>query len=1082
MCGIVGYIARSENDVDLDLLQRMNDALLHRGPDEEGSYRSPAGRERPVACLAMRRLSIIDLSTGKQPIGNEAGTVWIVYNGEVYNHEQLRRELEGLGHRFRTRSDTEAILHAYEEWGAACVHRLRGMFAFAIWDEPRNRLFMARDAVGIKPLYWVQTAARFLFASEIKALLLDSDVPRRMNRAALPHFLSFLYVPPPETLFEGVHQLPPGHHLTWENGELHVEEWWPGPHTIVDPEPPSPAGAQDVWSVLRESVEAHMIADVPLGAFLSGGIDSTLIVALMAELSSRPVKTYSVGFSDAGLYDETPHARKVAARFRTDHREVHVGPDAVRLLPRILRHLDEPLADASVIPNYLVAQLARQDVKVALTGIGGDELFGGYRRYYGNDLARRARLIPGPVRRGVLLPALRLLPSSGETRLGNAGRLARKFLEPLDLDPERRYLAWNAHFSESMKLRLAAGGSPPDGRASTDLLIPHFDRVKHRPFADRAMYVDIKSYLPGDPLFLGDRMTMANSLEARVPFIDSKVMEFAAALPLDQKLRGRRTKVILRDALAGRVPDAIIARPKQGFGTPIDLWLRRELKPLADVLLSPKLLAERGYFDPDYVQWLRAEQEAGRQDFSQHLWALVVLELWHRMYIDTDLSTRTELTFSDLGLPEVAEPPRSATAPAEPRSSRLRVLMSADVDPVHVIGGAERVLNNHALRLAQRGHAVTVLTRREDPSLPAEETYRGVRVVRHPVHGTGAAGFVQSVLREGGLAFARLMAEGGFDLVNVHQPLAGASVVGRAESQRVPILYTYHSPWSDEYRTRATRRSRARGVVRLASHLWIHVNSQLRRHMERRVVTRADRLLVLSDFAASQIRDLHGVPDDRIARIPGGVDCDRFHPLADRTQRRRELGLPEGPLLFTVRNLVPRMGIDQLVTAMRQVVDARPDATLLIGGDGPLRSRLQEEVRELHLQEHVRFTGFIDEATLPDHYACADIFVLPTRSLEGFGLVTVEAMACGTPVLGTPVGGTMEILNGYDARCLFAGIESADMADRILERLPEIEGNEAERARCRQHVLDRYHWEVLVSRLEALMHELALAGRTGRVG
>jgi asparagine synthase (glutamine-hydrolysing) len=1091
------------------MLERMNAALVHRGPDDAGYYLTPTSEGRVQVGLAMRRLSIIDLETGQQPIANEDQTCWIVFNGEIYNHQRLRQELEGHGHVFRTRSDTEAILHAYEQYGVDCVRRLRGMFAFAIWDSQQQRLFLARDPVGIKPLYWTQAGNRLLFASEAKALFQDDLVRREVNREGLHHFLTYLYVPPPQTMFAGVQRLAPGHRMLWQGGTVTIEEYWRGPEALLDGVAGPPVQPETVWETLRESVGAHMLADVPLGSFLSGGLDSSAITALMAELSPQPVRTFSIGFRASGLYDELKYAREVARRLRTDHNELVVDPSAVDLLPEIIRDLDEPLADASVIPNYLVARLARPFVKVALTGTGGDELFGGYRRYYGDRMARRWQRIPGPLRRNVLLPALRIVPASGDTALGEASRLAQKFLEPLDLDAEQRYMAWNAFFSEEAKRQLYAGGDCRPELNSYSVLLGHFQRVRHRPFADRAMYVDLKSYLPGDPLFLSDRMTMANSLEARVPFLDPKVMELAARVPLSQKIQGRTTKLILRQVLAGRVPESVIRRPKRGFGTPIDLWLRRELAGLVDRVLSPETLRERGYFRPEYVAWLREQHASGKRDFSQHIWALLVFELWQRIFIDADLSDRPGLTFADLGLGPVSErrpAHRAATisgqrvvearqdrrtrgpgqailrprASPRPPSGGLRLLLGADVDPVRPCSGAERVLNEHARRLAERGHRVVVLTRQEDPASPSDEEYGGVRVVRHAAGGMGPLGFVSSVVNHGGMAFARLMEQESFDLLAVYQPLAATAVFSRPESRGIPALYNYLSPWSDEYRFRRIQRSHpSTGLTAAADRAWVALNSQARKRMEHRAVLRADRMLVLSDFSTSQLRDIHAIPVEKVSVIPGGVDTGRFRPRADRIALRRDLGLPSGPLLLTIRGLEPRMGLDTLITAMQQVVALRRDCHLFIGGVGPLRETLQQQVCELGLERNVRFTGFIPEDRLADYYAATDLFVLPTRYLEGFGLVTIEALACGTPVLGTPVGGTQEILRDFDPRFLFRSTEAEEIGARILEQLPEIEGNEPLRARCRRYALENYSWDVVIPRVEALMTRMVEIGGAG---
>jgi asparagine synthase (glutamine-hydrolysing) len=962
------------------------------------------------------------------------------------------------------------------------------MFAVAIWDERRERLFIARDHVGIKPLYWTCTAERFLFGSEIKALLQDPAVVREVDREALHHYLTYLYVPPPRSMFKGISQLPPGHRLIWEAGEIHVEEYWAGPAAMLQGEPGKPVTSDEVWDVLRESVDAHLLSDVPLGAFLSGGIDSTAIVALMAELSSKPVETFAVGFEAAGLYDERPFAAAVARHFGTNHHEFAINEGAVAQMPEIIRHLDEPLADASVIPNYLVSQLARQHVTVALSGAGGDELFGGYRRYFADEMARRWRRVPRPVRKNLLLPALRVIPATGDTALGDMSRLVQKFLEPLDLAPENRYLAWNAFFSESAKSELYA--SRETRADSAEVMLPHFQQVQHRAFADRAMYVDLKSYLPGDPLFLSDRMTMAHSLEARVPFVDTRVMEFAARIPVNQKIQGRRTKVILRDMLVGRVPDEIISRPKRGFGTPIDVWLKGELSALVQQVLSPEAIRARGYFRPEYVQWLLAQQSAGKRDYSQHIWALLVFELWHRTYIDQNLSGNVGLSFDDLGLKlgsststtpgfaPAAAPMKAtsspATARATPERRSLNILMAADVDPVHVIGGAERLLNEHCTRLAARGHRVVVLTRREDRTRPAEEMYRGVRVVRHPVSEGNPVAFAQSVLREGGKAFKALVAQENFDLLNVHQPLEATAVLRCPESRELPVIYTYLSPWSDEYRTRFNRRKAgAAAPAGAAMHAWMQMNSRVRERVERDALCRSAAVLVLSQFSASQIRDIHRLSTDNVTVIPGGVDSERFRPPVDRQALRRELGLPDGPLLFTVRNLVARMGLDALIDAMRTVVDGRPDCQLVIGGSGALRPALEQQVERLGLQQNVRFAGFISEERLADYFGVADLFVLPTRALEGFGLVTVEALACGTPVLGTPIGGTQEILRRFDREFLFQGVEAAQLAEGILRQLPQIEANAELRDRCRAFSLEVYSWDVLIAQIEELMFRTA---------
>ncbi len=650
MCGITGFVRRESRKDAQALLERMNNSLTHRGPDDAGLYLSDSAEPQAGGMqvgLAMRRLSIIDLHTGHQPITNEDETCWIVFNGEIYNHRDLRRELEARGHRFRTQTDTEAILHAYEEYGPDCVGKLRGMFGFAIWDGPRRRLLLARDPVGIKPLYWTEAGGARLFGSEIKALHLHPGVRREGDAQALSEYLTYLYVPPPRTLFAGIAKLPPGHLLLWEDGVLRVEEYWAGPHSLLDGQAGEPVAPGEVWAAVQESVEAHLLSDVPLGAFLSGGLDSLAVVTAMAEICREPVRTFTVGFRDGGLYNELDSAQLAADHFRTEHETITIGPECVSDLPEIVRMLDEPLADASVLPNYAVARLARQKVKVALSGAGGDELFGGYQRYRGEAMAARALRIPGVLRNRVLLPLLRRLPTSGDTRLGDRVRLAQKFLEPLDLLSEQRYLAWNSFFHDSQKQAL---GLPATGHDSFAPALPHFTRVAHRPFVDRAMYVDLKTYLPGDPLNLADRMTMAHSLESRVPFVDPVLMELAYRIPHTQKLKGSVTKAIIREALAQRVPEALLVKPKRGFGTPTDVWLRDQWRPLATQLLEPAALKRAGFFDAGAVRTLLEAHLAGGRDFSQHLWALLVFQLWHRMFIEPERAPEGPVSLSDLGI------------------------------------------------------------------------------------------------------------------------------------------------------------------------------------------------------------------------------------------------------------------------------------------------------------------------------------------------------------------------------------------------------------------------------------------------
>jgi asparagine synthase (glutamine-hydrolysing) len=616
-------------------VRRLCDVLVHRGPDDEGYY-----IKGPVA-LGQRRLAILDLAGGRQPMGNEDGTVWITFNGEIYNFRELRERLERLGHRFATRSDTEVIVHAYEQYGPACVKQLRGMFAFALWDQPRQTLLLARDRVGKKPLFYTEMDGQWVFASELQALLQQPGLAREMDWAALDDYLTYGYVPAPKTIFSGVHKLPPAHWLTLklrpgESGgpEVHVERYW-----RLAYEPKVRLSEEDavdgLLEVLREAVRLRMIADVPLGALLSGGIDSSIVVALMSQLSDRPVKTFSIGF-DHQEFNELPHARRVAERCGTEHHELIVRPNALEVLPTLVRHYGEPYADSSAIPSYYVAKLTREHVKVALNGDGGDECFAGYERYAGGLAADRYGRIPAVVRRLAIEPLSRLLPASGSRR--SRLRQARRFLQVAGQPASQRYLRWIGYVPTTDKSALYS----PDfqeqlaGHRAESWLLEMWERLTAAGLGplDRMLAVDVESYLPYDLLVKMDIATMANSLEARSPFLDHEVMEFCARLPASYKLRGMRLKHLLKKAGTGLLPPETLTRRKMGFGVPVGNWMRGDLRSwMEDLLLSPRAL-KRGYFQPEALRQVVDRHLEGREDRSFELWALLWLELWHQEFMD----------------------------------------------------------------------------------------------------------------------------------------------------------------------------------------------------------------------------------------------------------------------------------------------------------------------------------------------------------------------------------------------------------------------------------------------------------------
>jgi asparagine synthase (glutamine-hydrolysing) len=662
MCGIVGMSGTELIDgaAARDLIARMLSVIEHRGPDGAGHYIEPG------VAMGMRRLAVIDLATGRQPISNEDGSIWIVFNGEIYNYRELRILLLARGHKLRTRTDTETIAHLYEDEGERCVERLRGMFAFAIWDRRERRLFLARDRVGKKPLHYTLAGRTLVFGSEIKSLLQHPDVKREIDLQAISDFLSFGYVPDPATAFAGVCKLPPGHTLTFKDGLINVRRYWDfdysdalnvGADLRVCPGLDLHAGAgadtqvcpyddmqtdrdtrglrEDDYigrlrELIAESVRLRLESDVPLGAFLSGGIDSSVVVAMMAR--EMKVKTFSIGFSDAG-YDELRYARIAARHFGADHHEFVVTPDVCRLVEEIVWHHDEPFADVSSVPTYVVSKMAREHVTVALSGDGGDEVFGGYERYVVDLRRRRYERIPAFLRRA-LLRAGRVLPQ---------GAYGKRFLRNIALEPAARYVDSVTYFDHDARLNLFS----EDARRALAGYDPaeRFERIYAAPASrsrlDRLLYLDSKTYLPGDILVKVDRMSMANSLETRAPLLDHRLIEFARTIPASLKLRGTETKYIFKRAAAGLIPDEIINRPKQGFDVPIRRWFNHELREMLDDTLNDRRARERGDFNHQAILAILDEHRRGMRDHARPLWSLLVLELWRRAFIDRPPETQS---------------------------------------------------------------------------------------------------------------------------------------------------------------------------------------------------------------------------------------------------------------------------------------------------------------------------------------------------------------------------------------------------------------------------------------------------------
>ena len=630
MCGIVGIVGFSRDiAVNESLLETMCQVIRHRGPDDQGIY------VNGHVGLGMRRLSIIDLNTGHQPISNEDGSIWVILNGEIYNYLQLRRNLEKNGHQFVTQSDTEVIVHLYEEYGRDCVKHLRGMFAAAVWSEQDQELLLMRDRIGQKPLFYTIQDSYLLFASEIKSILEHPEVSRTVNLQAFDEYLTYGYVPCPATMFEGIYKLPPAHRLICRNSSITTEPYWTVEYCQKNSQKAEAEYVEETTHLLREAVELRMISDVPLGAFLSGGLDSSMIVGLMSQISSLPVKTFAIGFGEK-TYDELEYARIVADHFQTEHYEFQVTPKAQEIIEDLVWHFDEPFADSSAIPTFYVSKCAREHVTVALSGDGGDEIFAGYRRYLGRKLAEGFNRLPKGLRYSILNKWIAKLPEgTGYTGKSFIKKLKRFVEQAADVE-QYPYSSRLAVVSDELKRELYSRNMIEQTEVCTPFgsLKAYFDQCAAQDAITQMLWVDLMTYLPDDILVKVDKMSMAVSLETRAPFLDHKLIEYLAGVPTSLKLRGWNPKYLLKKAGERFLPPQILQRQKQGFVVPIASWLKYEMREYIRDILLGETARNRGYMNPEQVERVLDAHQQGTLDYSQQLWAFLMFELWCRKFLD----------------------------------------------------------------------------------------------------------------------------------------------------------------------------------------------------------------------------------------------------------------------------------------------------------------------------------------------------------------------------------------------------------------------------------------------------------------
>ena len=625
MCGIVGIVqADGRRRYDIDNVSKMADAIVHRGPDDHGLY------EDQNVMLGMRRLSIIDLEAGHQPIHNEDRTVWVVNNGEIYNYRRLRRMLIDRGHRFETHSDTEVLVHLYEEYGEEFLLHLEGMFALALWDTRERKLILARDRIGIKPVYYWVNGAAISFASEIKSIVTLPGFSAAVDEDALAEYAGIGYAVAPTTIFKGVLKLPPASAMVWQDNQHTIRRYWAPPDEVDD------SLCYGDWvektrHELERAVQDHMVSDVPVGAFLSGGIDSSAVVSLMSSSSDQELSTYSIGYRGgqvANYYNELPYAREVANRMGSKHCEIEVQPDVASLLPKLIWHLEEPISDSAIMTTYLVSELAAKSVKVILSGVGGDELFAGYNRYLGDHYNHRYQKVPRWCRSHVMPKIASLLPSGRQNRLMDLSRYAKRFLSASEMDWRERYRYFLAIADDQVVDKLLSRAASTNGFAAAADAETAEDELL------RLFRIDWQTQLAENLLLLTDKMSMAVSLECRVPFLDHRLVELASQIPARHKLPNGRLKGLLKDALQGVLPNSIISRRKRGFGAPVGAWFKRELLPLRRELCGPEITQRRGYLDPETVARVCADHDQGKEDYTDLLLVMMNFEIWARLFLD----------------------------------------------------------------------------------------------------------------------------------------------------------------------------------------------------------------------------------------------------------------------------------------------------------------------------------------------------------------------------------------------------------------------------------------------------------------
>lgn len=1019
MCGIVGIVGRGASAERARVLAA-RELMVHRGPDDAGIW------EAPGVTLAARRLAIIDLSpAGHQPMVSDDGRFAIVFNGEIYNYQALRTELART-RRFRGNSDTEVLLHGYAAWGfRGLLDRIDGMFAFAIWDGAKRQLVAARDRAGKKPLFYQHHGTTFTFASVMTSILAMQSGTPPVDPHAIDAFLVYQAVPAPLSVFEGIRQLQPAHALTFDADtcRCRVERYWHVSYatktTMSEPEV-----IDHVEGLAREAVRRRLVADVPVGLFLSGGVDSSLVASLAAQESSTPVEAVTLGF-DEPEFDERKFARTVAERNGMRLHEARLRPELVADLPSIVWHYGQPIADVSIVPNHYLAQAAAPWMRVALNGDGGDELFGGYSRPLVEWMVGPYRAaVPAPTRQrigalfdrphGALFRRLEAVARAGAVAAEEAFTYDRAFR------PRR-----NSAYAAALRDRVSDWHPDILYRLVWELGDGTDD-------VDRALAGDFNTYLPDQLLAKADRASMAHSLEARSPLLDTALVEFAAQIPTAMRFKYLETKYILKRLAARHAPDYVVYRRKRGFVMPAAAWLRGELAPYVRAALDNRTFFDRGWVRPEFVRKMLADHFTGERDWGEQIWTLLVLEVWARITLDRTLDRDARM---DAFL----------SGPAQAKRAHVRTLQIGMEWFPERPGGLNRVYYELARHLPDAGVEVRGLVAGTDGvSRETEGAIEGFAP-----HSNAIAPRIVALVRRG----RALVRSDRRRLVVSHFAMYTYPILAALGDR--PLVIHFQGPWGLE--GEAERQTGMTVAIKTA--------------IERAVYRRATAFIVLSTPFGRILEERFGIPRERIHVIPGGVDADRFDIAATRAECRAALGWPQDrKIVLAVRRLTRRMGLDHLIDAAVDLRTRVPDVLVLIAGRGAIAGELEDRIRARGVADHVRLVGFVPDDQLAKAYRAADLSVVPSVTLEGFGLIVAESLAAGTPCLVTPVGGLPEAVGDLSPALVLRDSSPEAIAEGLGDALTRRTALPSAAA-CVAFARERYDWPVIAARVRRVYED-----------